>query len=59
MLVPQSSQERNLRAAKAAVAIILDDPSYRTMEWDQLSEINKQRSLEIVAAVKSELGYGL
>lgn len=59
MLVPQSSQERNLRAAKAAVAVILDDPSYRTMEWGLLSDINKERSLQIVAAVKSELGYGL
>jgi hypothetical protein len=59
MLVPQSSPERNLRAAKAAVAVVLDAPSYRTMEWDDLSEINKSRSLEIVAAVKSELGYGL
>jgi len=59
VVVPHPSPESELRAAKGALAIILDSPSYRTMEWDALSEISKQRALEIVSTVKSELGFGL
>lgn len=59
VVVPHTTPDREHRAAKAALAVIMDSDRFRHIKFDDLTEFNKERALQLVAAVRSELGFGL